>query len=163
MAINLEQILTTANAQSSVQITLVSNQNDGIASYTEGALLFHPQSGGIVLGRPIRPAHMESTHPLNMFFSDRKLAIDPPPPPGQFGISPRQHFNANQPESLTLAVSVSPGEHEKISVNIGVFNNSVKFSMDRLGDLYVGIGPSLGQSSGTAFILAFIGVTNPPR
>ncbi len=158
MGMNLEKVLTDAKDGGSVNITLVSNQNNGIASYAEGSLIFHSKTGGTVLGGPpLKPAHMESVCPLKMFFSDRRLSVDPPPT-GGFGITPRQPFNANQTEVLGLSVNTGFGDHKTISVSIKVFGSSLKFNMERLGDLYVGTGPSLSKSSGAVFVLAFTGV-----
>lgn len=159
----LEQVLAKAKDGSPVQITLVSNQNNGIASYAEGSLIFHPQTGGTgIPGPPLRPAHMESASPAKMYFSDRRLAIDPVPV-GGFGVIPRQPFNANATEPLSVAISVGLSDHKTISVSIKVFGNTAKFTMDLLGDLYVGVGPSLSQSSGAVFVLAFTGVADLPH
>ena len=156
---NLEQVLATAKDGSSVHITLVSNQNNGIASYADGSLIFHPQSGGTEFGGPpLRPAHMESASPMKMYFSDRRLSIDPVPA-GGFAPTPRQPFNANATEALSVSVAMTASDHKTINVSIKVFGNTVKFTMDRIGDLYAGVGPSLSQSSGAVFVLAFTGVS----
>ena len=46
MGMNLEDVLTQAKNGSSVHITIVSNQDNGIASYAVGDLIFHPATGG---------------------------------------------------------------------------------------------------------------------
>ena len=163
MGMNLEEVLTEAKKGSLVNITIVSNQNNGIASYAEGSLLFHPATPpSIVFGGRLQPASMKSTSPLKMFFSDRRINIDPPPVQGSFGVAPRQPFNANDPENLGLTVNPGLDDHQTISISINVFGNSVKFNLERMGDLYVGVGPSLSESSGAVFVLAFIGIRNPP-
>lgn len=149
MAMNLELILTKAKDGSTVFITLVSNQSNGIASYAEGSLIFRPQTGGTVLGGPLlRPAHMESASPIKMYFSYRRLS------------TPGQPFDVNDTEPLSVTVSTGLGDHKTISVSIKAFGSTSKFTMDRLGDLYVGMGPSLSKSSGAVFVLAFTGVAD---
>ena len=163
---NLEDVLTQAKNGSSVHITIVSNQDNGIASYAVGDLIFHPATGGpvVVVGHPVQAAHMESAaaNPLTMFFSDRTLSIDPSPAQGQFGGSQRQPFAANQTEPL--GVSVSPGfsDHQTIRVRITVFGNTSTFDMKRQGNLFVGVGPQFGGSPEAVYVLAFTGITNPP-
>lgn len=162
---NLEDVLTQGKNGSSVHITIVSNQDDGIASYAVGDLIFHPATGGqVVDGPPLRPAHMESAaaNPLRMFFSNRRLSIDPPPAPGSFGGSPRQPFSANATEALGLSIALKIGDHDTVRVSITVFGNSAKFDMERRGNLFVGVGPPLGPSPEAVYVLAFTGITNPP-
>jgi hypothetical protein len=163
MGMNLEDVLTQAKNGSAVHITIVSNQDNGIASYAVGDLIFHPATGGQVVGGPqLRPAHMESATPLKMFFSDRMLSIDPPPAPGSFGVSPRQPFSANATEALGVSVAPGFGDHQTIRVSITVFGNSVTFDMERRGNLFVGVGPPLGPSPEAVYVLAFTGIVNPP-
>ena len=115
-------------------------------------------------GPPLRPARMESTaaNPLSMFFSDRKLNIDPPPAPGSFGVSPRQPFSINATENLSVSIGPLFGDHQTISITISVFQSKTTFQMERLGNLYVGKGPPLGPSPEAVYILAFTGIFNPP-
>ena len=158
---NLEDVLTQAQDGSSVHITIVSNQDNGIASYAVGDLIFHPQTGGQFFdGPPLEPAHMKSAadDPLLMFFSDRKLSIDPPPPPGTFGNSPRQPFSANATEALGVSVSLGFGDNQTVGVSITVFGNSSHFEMNRQGNLFVGVGPPLGNSPEAVYVLAFTGI-----
>ena len=164
MGMNLEDVLAQAGNGSSVHVTMVSDQDNGIASYAVGDLIFHPATGGQEFdGPPLVPAHMESAgSSLAMFFSDRKLSIDPPPPPGGFGHSPRQPFSANATEALGMTVSPGFGDHQTIRVSITLFGNTAPFDMERQGNLYVGVGPSLGTSPEGVYILAFTGITNPP-
>jgi hypothetical protein len=41
-----------------------------------------------------------------MFLSDRKLSIDPPPALNTFGSSPRQPFNANDTDKVSVLISL---------------------------------------------------------
>ncbi len=151
--LNLEDVLSQAKHGDSVYITMVSNQDNGIASYAEGILVFQMETGGEVYGGPpFKPAHMESGgNTLKMYFSDRSVSRDQP-------------FSAEETEALGLTVSLGRGEdHNTISVTISVFGNSKKFNMERQGNLFVGLGPSLGKSAEAVYILAFTGVVNNPR
>src|SRR6185312_9386700 len=109
MGQTLDQILAQVRDGDSVSVTLASNQDNGIVGYAVGSLVYHVSSGGVVVGGPpFRLARLASSpgQELQMFFSDRKLDIDPPPAPGSFGRSPRQPFNANATEKLGMTVSV---------------------------------------------------------
>jgi hypothetical protein len=165
MGMNLDDVLSQAKNGSSVHVTIVSNQDNGIASYGVGDLVFHSATGGQVLGGPLlHPAHMESAagSPLTLFFSDRKLAIDPAPAPGSFGGSPRQPFSANATEALGMRVAPGLGIRQVVPVTITVFGNSVKFDMEPRGNVLVGVGPPLGPSPEAVYVLSFTGITHPP-
>ncbi len=159
MGQSLAQILAEVGEGDIVNTTLVSNEDDGIASYAVGGLSFHPATGGILFNGPrFRPARLTATG-FTMFFSDRKLAIDPPAPPGQFGQSPRQPFNANATE--TLGVSMTLGLTPIIE--LAVFGSKSRFVLNPMGDLLVGLGPSFGHSAGSVFVVAFTGIVRPPH
>ena len=162
---NLEDVLTRAKNGSSVHITIVSNQDNGLASYAIGDLIFHPATDDrLPGGRRLRqPAHMESAaaNPPRMYFSNKKLSIDPPPAPGSFGESPRQPFSANATEPLGVSVAPVFDDHQTIRLSITVLSTSATFDMERRGNLFVGVGPPLDPSSPEAvYVLAFTGITD---
>jgi hypothetical protein len=162
MGQNLDQILTQVGDGDSVNVTLASNQDNGIVGYAVGSLVFHKASGGVVIGHPVfRPARLASNpgQELQFFFSDRKLDIDPPPPPGSFGRSPRQPFNANAIEKLGMTISLgSPHVME-----LAVFGTKSLVTLSAMSDVLVGVGPSLGNSAAGVFTVAFTGISRPPR
>ena len=131
-------------------------------SYATGGLVFHKASGGFVIGGPpFRPARLESkpNDPFQMFFSDRKLAIDPQPA-GGFGVSPRQPFNANATEHAGVSISLGAGAH---IMSLSLFGSRSLITLNPMGDLLVGLGPSLGHSAQSVFVVAFVGITRPPH
>jgi hypothetical protein len=163
MGRSLDQILTEVGDGDTVNVTLVSNQDNGIASYAVGGLVFHKATGGLLVnGPPFRPARLESNPslPFQMFFSDRKLNIDPPPAQGQFGGSPRQPFDANATEKLGMSISLGNGSHE---MQLAVFGSKSLVHLTPTGDLLVGLGPSMGNSSAGVFVVSFLGITRPPH
>ena len=92
------------------------------------------------------------------FFSDRKLNIDPPPAQGTFGVSPRQPFNANATEKLGMSIML-----ETHVMELDVFGGKSFVSLSPMGDLLVGLGPSLGNSAAGVFVVAFTGIVRPPH
>lgn len=161
MGQSLDQILEQVGDGDTVNVVMVSNQDNGIASYAVGGLVFHAATGDVVFGGPpFRPASLQSPEgePLKMYFSDRKLDIDPPPTPGTFGHTPRQPFNANETEDL--GVSIFLGTHV---MRVAVFGSQSFVQLSPMGDLLVGLGPSLGNSAAGVFVVAFLGITRPPH
>lgn len=50
MGKTLAQVIDEARAGDQVNVTLTTNEDDGITAYAEGSLVFTPASGGVVLG-----------------------------------------------------------------------------------------------------------------
>jgi hypothetical protein len=163
MGHSLDEILAEVADGDIVQVAIASNQDNGIASYTLGGLEFHAATGGVLLdGPPFRPARLQSisSQPLEMFLSDRKLAIDPPPPPGSFGRTPRQPFNANDTEKVGVSISLGVLPHV---MHLSLFGGTSLVTLSPMGNLLVGLGPSLSDSAAGVFVVAFLGITRPPR
>jgi hypothetical protein len=163
MGQSLDQILAQVADGDTVNVTMVSNQDNGIASYAVGGLVFHKATGGVIFGGPpFRPARLQSnaTQPFEMFFSDRKLSIDPPPPPGTFGHGPRQPFSARATEKLGMSISLGGSVHV---MQLTVFGSTSSVMLSPMGDLLVGLGPSLGHSAAGVFVVAFTGIIRPPH
>lgn len=161
MGFSLEQVLDQVNHGDTVTVTMVSNQDNGIASYAVGGLIYHQPTGGVDIGgAPFQPATLRSdpAKPLKMYFSDRKLDIDGPPAVGTFPHSPRQPFNANATEQLSMVISLRPGFQ---GMHLTVFGSTSLVTMEPMGDLLVGLGPSLGNSRGGVFIVSFLGIQRP--
>ena len=170
MGQNLDQVLAKARQigeGAMIGITIVTNQDNGIASYASGLLLFYPRGP---IGPFQRPERISSSgrEPLNYFFSDRMLDIDPPPQ-GGFGHDPRQPFSANATDKL--GVSISKG-----ALGFGNSPPVVKFTLhswgnatfsvplEEKGNLLVGIGPPIGNNTDHAvYVLSFTGVVEPPH
>jgi|SRR5215217_92150 hypothetical protein len=160
MGRSLDEILAETRSGDIVHITMVSNQDNGIASYTVGGLEFHPATGGVLIdGPPFRPARLQSSQPLEMFLSDRKLSIDPPPAPNSFGGGPRQPFNANDTEKVGVTISLGLLPHV---MQLSLFGGTSLVTLSPMGNLLAGLGPSLSNSAAGLFVLAFLGVTRRP-
>ena len=100
MGQSLNQILGESADNARVNVTIASNEDDGVASYAVGSLVIHK---GNLENR--LPTFLESSPDLDMFFSDRLLAIDPGQP-GGFAPPPRQPFDANATEKLGVSIQV---------------------------------------------------------
>lgn len=170
MGKSLDQILNEVGEGSMVGVTVVTNQDNGIASYASGSLVYHPP--GPVSAAPgpagpfFRQARLSTTGgtPLTYFFSDRMLDIDPPPAPGTFGHSPRQPFSANATDKLGLSISVGFGPRVAKFTLLNWGNATFSVSTEARENLLVGIGPPVGNGSSHAiYVIAFTGATNPPR
>ncbi len=162
MGQSLDQILAQVADGDSVNVTLASNQDNGIVGYAIGGLVFHKSTGGVFVGGPpLRLARLASNpgQELLFFFSDRKLNIDPPPAPGTFGNSPRQPFNANATEGLGMSITLGTPH----VMELAVFGGKSLVSLSPMGDLLVGLGPSLGNSAAGVFVVAFTGIVRPPH
>ena len=163
MGQSIDEIVAQVHDGDTVNVVMVSNQDDGIATYTVGGLVFRKATGGLILGGPrFIPARLESSpgQPLQMFFGDRMLNIDPPPPAGGFGGAPRQPFNANATEKVGMSISLG-GTHV---MQLQVFGSKSLVTLSTMGDLLVGLGPSMGPSGAAGvFVVAFLGIIHPPH
>ena len=163
MGKNIDQLLAEAHDGALVGVTIVTNQDDGIASYGSGSLIYHPAS---FVGPFFRPARLSTTggKPLEYYLSNKMLDIDPPSLPGTFGHSPRQPFSANAVDKLGLSVSSVLGSRTiRFTLHSGG-NATFTVSMESRGNLLVGIGPPVGNLTDHAiYVLCFTGILNPPR
>src|SRR5689334_3218107 len=163
MGKNLEQILAEARDGALVGVTVVTNQDNGIASYGSGSLIYHPAS---LVGPFFRPARLSTTggEPLKYYFSDRMLDIDPPSPPGTFGHSPRQPFSAKAVDKLGVSVSSIFGS-PSVKFTLHSWGNATfTVPMGPQGNLLVGIGPPVGNLTNHAiYMISFTSVVNPPH
>jgi hypothetical protein len=115
MGKNFDQILNELRELgkdgASVQVTVVTNQDDLVASYATGFLVYRRAIFSTELGGGQSEKLASSPHsPLQYLFSDRKLDIDPlsPADPPSFGHTPRQPFSANAADKLGLSFLSSP-------------------------------------------------------
>ena len=153
MGKSLSQVIAEAREGDRVAVSLTTNEDDGIASYAEGELTFHPASttitnGGVGSGfRRTRLATSEGQQ-LKMYFSDRRV-------PKVTG----QPFRADATEGLGASLSVGFGDP---LLTINLFGNTARFAMAPSGNLLVGTGPQFGTSPAAIWVLAFIGIIRPP-
>jgi len=61
MGISLQEVVADAGENDNVGVTVVTLQDDGLASYASGTLLFHPGSGAGVLGGVHRAPRLTTT------------------------------------------------------------------------------------------------------
>jgi hypothetical protein len=159
MGKNLEQILADATDGSQVGVTVVTNQDNGIASYATGLLIYHP---GSLAGPFFRPARLSTSggQPLSYYFSDRLLDIDPPAPAGSFPNTPRQPFSANSPDKLGLSISGFSLTTHVIKFTLHSWGNATfSVATEPRGNVLVGLGPAIGRSSDNAvYTVAFTGL-----
>ena len=163
MGKNLDEILAVAVDGASVGITLTTNQDNGIVSYATGMLIYHPAS---LIGPFFRPARLSTTggEPLQYYFSDRRLDIDPPSPPGTFGHSPRQPFSANATDKLGVSISSNLGSRT-VKFTLHTWGNATfNISVESRGNLLVGLGPAIGNLTDHAvYVISFAGPVTPPH
>jgi|tagenome__1003787_1003787.scaffolds.fasta_scaffold20519518_1 hypothetical protein len=163
MGHSLDEILAEIADGDMVHVAMVSNQDNGLGSYTTGDLEFHPSTGGVFLGGPpFRPARLQSdsSRPLEMLLSDRKRVIDPPPAPNTFGGGPRQPFDADNTEKVGVLITLGVAPHV---MQLSLFGTTTLVTLSPMGNLLVGLGPSLSNSAAGVFAVAFLGVTRPPH
>jgi hypothetical protein len=171
MGKNFDQILAEARQIGSgarVGVTIVTNQDDGIASYATGDLSYYP---GSLIGPIRRPERLSTTgsEPLKYYLSDRMLDIDPPDPPGSFPHSPRQPFSANATDKLGVSVSrgvLIPGLGSPVvKFTLHSWGNATfSVPLESRGNLLVGVGAPIGNVTDHAvYVISFTGVFRPPH
>ena len=161
---NLEQILSQVTEGDQVGVTIVTNQDNGIASYANGSLLYHAFS---LIGPFGRPARLSTTggEPLKFYFSDRMLNIDPPPPSGSFGNSARQPFSADSIDKLGISISLQFSNVRVVKFTLHSWGNATfSVSMEKRGNLLIGTGPAIGnQTDHAVYVISFHGIFHQPH
>jgi hypothetical protein len=131
-----------------VAVTLVTNQEDGVASYATGVLRYHKPfiEGGMPVPQTER---LETETALEYYFSD-VVSFWPGPSGGFAGA--RQPFAASvrvdrlglmiRPRNLTAVLTLESWNNHRFTV-----------SLERKGDLLVGIGTPIGGGADSAVYL----------
>jgi hypothetical protein len=176
MGQNIDQVVEKARGLgdgASVDVTLVTNQDNGFVTYNIGTLTFHAGMGGGFAAhrgphtqRPDRLSTQVGA-PLTRYMSYEMLSIDPPPPapePGfspAFGPSPRQPFSANATEKVGLSLShvedITGRAHWEATFTLLSWNDvTFKVSLEARENLLVGVGDPVGSESARAvYVIAF--------
>jgi hypothetical protein len=168
MGKSLDQVFAEAVDGAQIGITIVTNQDDGIASYATGQLIHHARIANLSVDNPfIRPARLSTTggDPLQYFFSDRRLDIDQPGPAGSFGHTPRQPFSANAIDKLGVSITRNSFGPPVVRFTLHSWGNvTFSVSMESRGNLLVGVGPAIGgQTDHAIYAVAFTGIFRPPK
>lgn len=168
MSTSLEQLFASV-AGNKVNVSIATNQDNLVVSYATGTLNYHPpRDGGIdvpVGGRFFHiPARLSTTggKPLDIFFSDRRLDIDPPTPAGSFGNSARlrQLFSANDSDEIGFSISRNLHSQPVAKFTLHSWGNATfTVALESRGNLLVGVGPG-----GAVYTIAFSDwLQGPPR
>jgi hypothetical protein len=161
MGLSLDQIFASPHSMR-VGVTIVSNEDDGLASYASGTMEF-------IKGAPIdirtgahgKPDRLTTvSNGVEMMLSDRVAILNPP-------AAGPQRFNAKAAERL--AIEIHPGApggggKAKIGLNVVAWSNK-KFIFDALAmsDMLVGVGPTLSNKSANAvYAVSFQTVDQAP-
>lgn len=162
MGKNLDQILAEVAEGDSVNVTIATNQDNGIASYAEGSLIYH--AGSLIGPQLFRPPRLSTTggEPLKFYFSDRMLDIDPTSSES-LKHSPRQPFSANAIDKLGVSISLHPSPRVVKFTFHSWDGATFSVAMESMGNLLVGLGPPLGNSPNAVYLVSFTGVNRPPR
>jgi hypothetical protein len=98
-------------AEKFADVALVTNQDNGVASYARGGLLYRP--AGADGGSLVTPAYGA----LSYLFSDRTLRVGDPGfgLPGTHGVQP---FAVNAADSIGLRLDWLTGEAARLSVTL---------------------------------------------
>ena len=170
MGKNFEQILNELRSLgngASVNVALVTNQDNQIVSYAKGSLVYHRNRvnvGGI--GIDMESLANDPDQPLQYFFSDRMLDIDPPPAPGTFGHNPRQPFSANATDKLGMAfVGFISIQTTPVTIHLTLLswgNATFTVELAPLGNLLYGTGAPVGTLTDSAVYIVSFGGPFPP-
>jgi hypothetical protein len=162
MGESLQQIFAEAKTGATGTVTIVTNQDDGSASYAVGKLVYH--GGSVDFKTGFSPRSRLSTtggEPLDWYFSDRKLNLDKPIP-GMLGES-RQPFSANALEKLGVSISDNPFGPFVMKLTFVTWGNGTSsIPMEPKGKLLVGVGPPLSNTDHAVYVVSF-GAFVPPR
>lgn len=147
MATNLERVLASIRDGQEVNVTLVTNQTNGVVFYSEGVLTY--RRGSIDNGGP--PASLSTTanKRLELYRSDKRRAINRTQT-GPFGHG--QPFDADSMELLGMSIALV-----STSSPIVVFRRKrgreqvrTQVAMETYGNILAGYGPSFFSNSSKA-------------
>ena len=144
MGQSLDQILANAADNDTVGVTIVSNQDNGIASYAVGSL--RVTKGNLEKRIPTFLVS-DPNSPFRMYFSDRTANGQP--------------FNTNLTENLGVSIQVRLAGGPLME--LAVFGTQSPVTLSPMGDLLFGLGPSLGHSAAGVFVVAFTGLAEAPH
>ena len=151
----------------SVDVTVVSLQDNGLASYALGQLQYSRVG-------PFRVEELSTRggRPLLHLFSNRLFRVGEPPPPGPIlDDRPQQPFSILNADQLGLSFRqqffvrgqpVDPNPVAEFTL-LSHANTTITVSTQPMGDLLIGSGPSVGDP---VFLFAFtkvFGPEGPPR
>lgn len=164
MGVSLEQILAEGADGATVGVTIVTNQDNGIASYAVGALIYHVgvaaefKPGGVAHSKP---ASLETAVPLAFYFSDR---LGPPVNQGGGIHLVTQPFSANNIDELGVSITFGVGHLHIAKFTFISWGGSVaSIPLESRGNLLFGLGPPLGNSPNALYVIAFNSITPPTR
>jgi len=142
MGQSLDQILAQSVDGSRVNVTIASNEDDGVASFAQGQLVLH--RGNLEKGIP-SSLEPDPGVTFTMYFSDRRTSL-----PGTQTLQP---FRADETEQLGVSIELgTTGTHV---MQLAVFGTKSPVSLSPMGDLLVGLGPSLSRSAAGVFVASF--------
>ena len=164
MTQTLDELLSQIqNENDLIAFSMVSTQTNGISTYVDGSLQYTPSDpnlSNVGSGR-IPPALLRASG-LRMLFSDRKSAPEARTQlPGEspfLSSGLAQPFDVRSPEELGVSISLGLA----YVMTLTLFGTNSKVILKPLGDLFVGTGPSMGDSGPGVFVVAFTAaVINP--
>lgn len=152
-----------------VDITLTTNQDNGIVAYATGQLKYYPES---FTGRLSRLESLSTigTAPLQYLLSSSTIPVGMPPPAGAFDNRNLQPFNVLAPFfpiNLTITQRFAVrGETSNPNplVEIKPVDSDTTFSFDTqpIGKLLVGLGPVYdNEAMGAVHVITFTDVRPP--
>jgi hypothetical protein len=166
MGNSLEKIFANVREGVSLGVSIVTNQDNLVVSYAQGTLNYHPPlTTSKSLGKKgsppqswVIPARLSTTggQPLKIFFSDRRLDIDPPPqptPPDSFGnvAHPRQPFSANDFDEIGFSISQNHVSPPVAKFTLLSWDNATfTVALESRGNILTGVGPG-----GAVYVIAF--------
>ncbi|MEO6818704.1 MAG: hypothetical protein ABI204_03180 [Ginsengibacter sp.] len=166
---SIKKVLNEARDGDKVQVTIVTNQNDGIASYTVGTMKFKSRSTGLEPGpQPFHSQYFTSTpESLTTYFSDRFIDINAAnshsgPPSIHVPLNQPFSINATEHPEITLSSTNILSFGLPLSLTINIFGHKHVIHLQEMGDVLVGEGQILwGNVPNAVYIVAFTKLSTP--
>jgi hypothetical protein len=139
-------------------ITLVTNQGNGIVSYSQGALDFHPSTHHL----PDPPNERFDTggNFLPYLFSDRTFKVGEVPE-GAFDVRKDQPFSIQAPDKLGLSLAYQIGKARARFTLANWGNTHFDVYLQPMAGVLYGEGSPIGNGATTAlYVIAITGLGN---
>jgi len=145
-----------------IQVTIATNQDNGVVTYMTGTLA-ELKDKELQAPGSSAPWIYNGAPPLQLFSSDRTITLNGGGKPGVLTDPKFQPFRLDKTDPVAISiVKDAKGVISATFTMLNAGNTKITISLQTVGDLLYGLGTPLvgNQSKIAVYIIAFTGVTN---
>ncbi len=167
MGYTLEKAFEKAREYSkgpTAQVTIVTNQENGLVGYATGGLLFQPFSNkGKVPVISFERFYTSAKKELRCLISNRVTKVGPAPPKGGKDLREEQPFALTLPDKWGLVLTSEPIMQAEFTL-VSQGNKKFQVPLIEVGNIMMGVGPALGSGARRAvYLIAITDISGPVK